>query len=86
MRGIENFSTGKPESISSIRDRTGFRKADLLDLGRCGMPAEAWITCRTRQRSPQGHFAGGVRRDEKGVAKPQDSVTARPAVTDRDSV
>lgn len=33
VRGLDNLSTGKPENISSIRDRIDFRKADLLDLG-----------------------------------------------------
>lgn len=31
VRGIDNFSTGKPENISDIRDRIDFREADLLD-------------------------------------------------------
>jgi nucleoside-diphosphate-sugar epimerase len=31
VRGIDNFSTGKPENISDILDRIDFREADLLD-------------------------------------------------------
>jgi nucleoside-diphosphate-sugar epimerase len=32
VRGIDNFSTGKPENISEIIDQIDFREADLLDL------------------------------------------------------
>ena len=32
VRGIDNFSTGKPENISEIKDEIDFREADLLDL------------------------------------------------------
>jgi nucleoside-diphosphate-sugar epimerase len=32
VRGIDNFSTGKPENISEIEDQIDFRQADLLDL------------------------------------------------------
>ena len=32
VRGIDNFSTGKPENISEIQDQIDFREADLLDL------------------------------------------------------
>jgi len=32
VRGIDNFSTGKPENISEIAEQIDFRKADLLDL------------------------------------------------------
>lgn len=32
VRGIDNFSTGKPENISEIEDQIDFREADLLDL------------------------------------------------------
>ena len=32
MRGIDNFSTGKPENIAEILDQIDFREADLLDL------------------------------------------------------
>jgi len=33
VRGIDNFSTGKPENISEIQDQIDFREADLLELG-----------------------------------------------------
>jgi len=33
VRGIDNFSTGKPENIAEIIDQIDFREADLLDLG-----------------------------------------------------
>jgi UDP-glucose 4-epimerase len=32
VRGIDNFSTGKPENIAEIIDQIDFREADLLDL------------------------------------------------------
>lgn len=32
VRGIDNFSTGKPENISEILDRIEFYEADILDL------------------------------------------------------
>ena len=32
VRGIDNFSTGKPENITEIIDQIDFREADLLDL------------------------------------------------------
>ena len=32
VRGIDNFSTGKPENIVEIIDQIDFREADLLDL------------------------------------------------------
>ena len=32
VRGIDNFSTGKPENISDIQDQIDFREADLLEL------------------------------------------------------
>jgi UDP-glucose 4-epimerase len=32
VRGIDNFSTGKPENLAAIRDRIDFREIDLLDL------------------------------------------------------
>ena len=32
VRGLDNFSTGKPENIAEIIDRIDFREADLLDL------------------------------------------------------
>jgi len=32
VRGVDNFSTGKPGNIAEIRDRIDFREADLLDL------------------------------------------------------
>ena len=32
VRGIDNFSTGKPENISEIQDQIDFREADLLEL------------------------------------------------------
>jgi nucleoside-diphosphate-sugar epimerase len=31
VRGIDNFSTGKPENISEIQDQIDFREADLLE-------------------------------------------------------
>jgi UDP-glucose 4-epimerase len=31
VRGIDNFSTGKPQNLSAIRHRLDFREADLLD-------------------------------------------------------
>jgi UDP-glucose 4-epimerase len=33
VRGIDNFSTGKPQNIAALRDRIDFREADLLDRG-----------------------------------------------------
>ena len=33
VRGIDNFSTGKPENLAEILNRIDFREADLLDLG-----------------------------------------------------
>lgn len=32
VRGIDNFSTGKPENISEIQDQIDFREADLLEV------------------------------------------------------
>ena len=32
IRGIDNFSTGKPENIAEIRDQIDFWEADLLDI------------------------------------------------------
>jgi UDP-glucose 4-epimerase len=32
VRGIDNFSTGKPENLAAIRDRLDFREVDLLDF------------------------------------------------------
>jgi UDP-N-acetylglucosamine/UDP-N-acetyl-alpha-D-glucosaminouronate 4-epimerase len=32
VRGIDNFSTGKPENLTEILPRIDFREADLLDL------------------------------------------------------
>ncbi len=32
VRGIDNFSTGKPETLADIRARIDFREVDLLDL------------------------------------------------------
>jgi nucleoside-diphosphate-sugar epimerase len=32
VRGFDNFSTGKRENLSEIRDQMDFREADLLDL------------------------------------------------------
>jgi UDP-glucose 4-epimerase len=32
VRGVDNFSTGKRENISQIRDRIDLREADILDL------------------------------------------------------
>ncbi len=32
MRGLDNFSTGKPENLADLRDRIDFREIDLLDL------------------------------------------------------
>jgi nucleoside-diphosphate-sugar epimerase len=32
VRGIDNFSTGKPENLTEILSRIDFRQADLLDL------------------------------------------------------
>ncbi len=32
VRGIDNFSTGKPENITEILDQIDFRKADIVDL------------------------------------------------------
>ena len=32
VRGIDNFSTGKPANLALIRDRIDFREADLRDL------------------------------------------------------
>jgi len=32
VRGVDNFSTGKRENITEIRDRIDFREADILDL------------------------------------------------------
>jgi len=31
VRGVDNFSTGKPENIAEILDRIDFREADILD-------------------------------------------------------
>jgi UDP-N-acetylglucosamine/UDP-N-acetyl-alpha-D-glucosaminouronate 4-epimerase len=31
LRGIDNFSTGKPENVAGIRSRMDFREIDLLD-------------------------------------------------------
>ena len=33
VRGVDNFSTGKLENITEIRDRIDFNEADILDLG-----------------------------------------------------
>src|SRR4029077_9887165 len=33
VRGVDNFSTGKLENITEIRDRIDFHEADILDLG-----------------------------------------------------
>ena len=32
VRGVDNFSTGKRENLTEIRDRIDFREADILDL------------------------------------------------------
>lgn len=32
VRGIDNFSTGRPENIAEIRSKIDFREADLLDM------------------------------------------------------
>ena len=32
VRGIDNFSTGKPENLTDLRARVDFREVDLLDL------------------------------------------------------
>jgi nucleoside-diphosphate-sugar epimerase len=32
VRGIDNFSTGKPENLSEVLPRVDFREADILDL------------------------------------------------------
>jgi len=32
VRGVDNFSTGKPENIAEVRGRIDFREADILDL------------------------------------------------------
>lgn len=32
VRGVDNFSTGKPENIAEIRNRIDFRKSDILNL------------------------------------------------------
>ncbi len=32
VRGIDNFSTGKPENLAAFRSRLDFREIDLLDL------------------------------------------------------
>jgi nucleoside-diphosphate-sugar epimerase len=32
VRGIDNFSTGKPENLAEILNRMDFREADILDL------------------------------------------------------
>jgi len=32
VRGLDNFSTGKPENLADLRARIDFREADLLDL------------------------------------------------------
>ena len=31
VRGVDNFSTGRPENLDEIRDRIEFREADILD-------------------------------------------------------
>ena len=36
VRGIDNFSTGKPENIEAFRGRIDFREIDLLDLPAVG--------------------------------------------------
>jgi UDP-glucose 4-epimerase len=32
VRGVDNFSTGKPENLADIKDQIDFREADILDL------------------------------------------------------
>jgi UDP-glucose 4-epimerase len=32
VRGVDNFSTGKRENLTEVRDKMDFREADLLDL------------------------------------------------------
>ncbi|MGC2539034.1 MAG: NAD-dependent epimerase/dehydratase family protein, partial [Candidatus Sulfotelmatobacter sp.] len=32
VRGVDNFSTGRPENLDEIRDLIDFREADILDL------------------------------------------------------
>src|SRR5579864_1734014 len=32
VRGIDNFSTGKPENLESLRGKLDFRPVDILDL------------------------------------------------------
>jgi UDP-glucose 4-epimerase len=32
VRGVDNFSTGKPENLAEVRSQIDFREADLLDL------------------------------------------------------
>src|SRR5271165_4921892 len=32
VRGLDNFSTGKPENLTDLRAHIAFRQADLLDL------------------------------------------------------
>ena len=36
VRGIDNFSTGKPETLADLRARIDFREVDLLDLAGVG--------------------------------------------------
>ncbi len=40
VRGLDNFSTGKPENIAEIRDRMDFRKIDLADPSALGNACE----------------------------------------------
>ena len=32
VRGVDNFSTGKPENLAEVRSQMDFREADILDL------------------------------------------------------
>src|SRR5512146_2648565 len=36
VRGLDNFSTGRPEHIAEIRDRIDFRQVDLADASALG--------------------------------------------------
>ncbi len=36
VRGVDNFSTGKPENITAIRERIDFQKLDLADASALG--------------------------------------------------
>jgi nucleoside-diphosphate-sugar epimerase len=53
VRGIDTFSTGKPENIAEIIEQIDFREADLLIWRRRSRPAVMWTMCCTR-RDPIG--------------------------------